>query len=187
MAGAQAGDSAQGGLPPWAIVSPVRAAHVERVVALLDEWARLSCRDAAERDRWLRAGWLHDALRDATESELRALLPATDDPLSLLHGPAAAVRAERAGECDPQVLEAVRWHTVGCAEWGAVGRALYAADFLEPGRPFAREERAELAKAFPHDPHAVLCRVVTMRDAHQSSKGRKEHPMTVSFRAALFQ
>jgi len=179
------GNTAQGGLPPWAVVTPARAAHVGRVVALLDQWAIAAHLDPAERDRWLRAGWLHDALRDADETTLRALVPGSTDPLPFLHGPAAAARAAELDESDAEVLSAVRWHTIGHAAWGATGRALYAADFLEPGRPFAQEERASLAAAYPSDPHGTLVRVVSMRSAHQQGKGRREHPMSAAFRAAL--
>jgi 2-amino-4-hydroxy-6-hydroxymethyldihydropteridine diphosphokinase len=172
-------------MPPWAVVTSERAAHVARVVALLDSWAATAGIHAADHARWLRAGWLHDALRDADEAALRALLPESADPLPLLHGPAAAARAEAEGETDVGVLTAVRWHTVGFAEWDATGRALYAADFLEPGRPFAREARAALAAAYPHDPAGVLREVVTMRAAHQHGKGRREHPMSLAFRTAV--
>src|SRR2546430_4182905 len=75
-------------LPDWAQVTPERRAHIERVVALLNEWANAMHVSAAERDRWLRAGWLHDALRDS---------PFTDPTA---HGPAAAVRAVETGERD---------------------------------------------------------------------------------------
>lgn len=182
----ESGAMAQGGLPPWAMVSSERAAHVARVVALLEGWATVAAVEQVERDRWLRAGWLHDALRDASEPVLRALLPATEDPLPLLHGPAAAIRAATEGEGDPEVLAAIRWHTVGSAEWGTTGRALYAADFLEPGRPFAQAERAALAAAFPTDPHAVLREVVMMRSGHQQGRGRHEHPMSAAFRMSLW-
>ena len=52
-------------LPAWAQVSPERRAHIERVVSLLSSWADAMHVDPKERDRWVRAGWLHDALRDA--------------------------------------------------------------------------------------------------------------------------
>jgi HD superfamily phosphohydrolase YqeK len=179
------GITAQGGMPPWAVVSPRRAEHVTRVVAVLEGWAMAMGVDGAERERWARAGWLHDALRDAPEADMRELLPGNTDPLPLLHGPAAAVRASREGERDAQVLEAVRWHTVGNVEWGQVGRVLYAADFLEPGRPFSREERGALARRFPDDPERVLREVVMLRTLHQQQRGRPEHPMSAAFRAAV--
>ena len=56
----------------------------------------------------------------------------------------AAARAKADGEIDRGVLDAVRYHSVGLAEWDMVGRILYAADFLEPGREFDRAGRAEL-------------------------------------------
>ncbi|PYP17001.1 MAG: hypothetical protein DMD54_08620 [Gemmatimonadetes bacterium] len=140
-------------LPAWAQVSPERRAHIERVVVLLDEWATAMDVLARERERWLRAGWLHDALRDA--------------PLSnrLAHGPAAADRAAAEGERDRGVLDAVRHHTLGYAGWDDVGRMLYLADFLEPGREAsgARSDRAELAGRVPQDRDRVLREIARRR------------------------
>jgi HD superfamily phosphohydrolase YqeK len=140
-------------LPPWAQVSPQRRAHIERVVALLAEWATAMNVPARERERWLRAGWLHDALRDA---------PLRD---RLAHGPAAADRAAAEGERDPGVLDAVRHHTLGYAGWDDVGRMLYLADFLEPGREASgtRSDRAELAGRVPQDRDRVLREIARRR------------------------
>ena len=60
------------------------------------------------------------------------------------------------GEVDRGVLDAVRYHSLGLAEWDMVGRILYCADFLDPERPFDREGRAELAERLPRDPGGVL-------------------------------
>lgn len=177
--------TARAGLPPWAVVTPSRAAHVQRVVALLESWADRLSLDDHERGRWLQAAWLHDALRDADESLLRSLLPLSGDPLPFLHGPAAAVMADRHGVMDEDVLDAVRWHTTGNADWGIIGRALYAADFLEPGREFLRDERAQLAEQWPLDPNGVLRLIVTLRDSHQAARGRTVHPMSAKFTAAV--
>jgi 2-amino-4-hydroxy-6-hydroxymethyldihydropteridine diphosphokinase len=117
----------------------------------------------AERDRWLRAGWLHDALRDATTAELERLAPGVPGPTELLHGPAAAARAAQAGETDPGVLSAIRYHSLGWASWDLAGAALYCADFLEPGRRFDREERADLARRYPSAPREVLGEVARRR------------------------
>ena len=122
---------------------------------------------AAERERWRRAGWLHDALRDAPLDQLKLLVPGCDWDEELLHGPAAANRAlaeADAGEWrDPEVLLAVRWHSVGWADWGPTGRALYCADFLDPERKFDREGRAALAERFPREPDAVFREIVMRR------------------------
>ena len=138
-------------LPSWAQVTPERRAHIERVVALLEQWAKAMKVPAGERDRWVRAGWLHDALRDAP----------LDDAFA--HGPAAADRAAAAGETDRGVLDAVRHHTIGSAGWDDVGRMLYLADFLEPGRPKDTADRADLARRVPSERDAVLREVARRR------------------------
>ena len=137
-------------LPSWAVVGANRRAHIERVAALLDGWAGAMGVAPGERARWARAAWLHDALRDA---------PGLDE---LAHGPAAADRAAADGETDAGVLDAVRYHSVGWARWDAVGRMLYLADYLEPGRRFEAEERRAIADRVPADPDGAL-REVTRR------------------------
>ena len=138
-------------LPAWAQASPERRAHIERVVALLKSWADAMHVDPRDQGRWLRAGWLHDALRDAP-------LP---DPLA--HGPAAADRAATDGERDRGVLDAVRFHTIGSPDWDDVGRMLYLADFLEPGRDRIAPDRADLARRVPIERDAVLREVARRR------------------------
>ena len=150
-------------LPSWAQVGPKRLAHIQRVAALLDSWGAAMLLSASEHGRWVRAGWLHDALRDAPLAELQALVPGCDWDEELLHGPAAAHKADGTYETDAQVLLAVEWHSVGSIEWGPTGRALYCADFLDPERKFDREGRAALAKRFPKEPDAVFREVVMRR------------------------
>jgi 2-amino-4-hydroxy-6-hydroxymethyldihydropteridine diphosphokinase len=171
--------TAQAGLPSWAVVTPARAEHVARVVALLEHWATVLRLGTQERARWLRAGWLHDAMRDAPMEELDRWAPDVDGPRAFRHGPAAAARAEHDGEREADVLSAVRWHTIGWPGWGDTGKALYAADFLEPGRPFDRQERAALAERFPDDRDAVLAEVIVRRMAYHSRKGREPRPETI--------
>lgn len=171
--------TAQGGLPSWAVVTPARAEHVARVVRLLDRWAGVLQLGPEEHGRWIRAGWLHDALRDAPAEELARWAPEADERRAFRHGPAAAARAATEGEADAEVLGAVRWHTVGWARWGDTGKALYAADFLEPGRPFDQAERAALAERYPHEREAVLAEVITRRIEFHARKGREPRPETL--------
>lgn len=150
-------------LPGWAQVSKKRLEHITRVVQLLSQWAEGMQLPDDEGTRWIAAGTLHDALRDAPEEMLRALSGDGVRPAELLHGPAAAVRAEQDGERRQDVLDAVRFHTVGCAEWTRTGRALYLADFLEPGRNFFKSERAFIARVVPHDFDAAFRQGVRLR------------------------
>jgi 2-amino-4-hydroxy-6-hydroxymethyldihydropteridine diphosphokinase len=180
-----AGFAAQGELPSWAVVSPARREHIQRVVDLLRGWATALKLSNQERAQWLRAAWLHDALRDASEHEMRRWAPWIEGPVELRHGPAAAARAELEGESDADVLSAVRWHSVGWVGWGRTGRALYCADFLEPGRSFDREARAVMAATFPDEPDRVLREVVTRRLAYAESRGWTIPPESLAFRESV--
>jgi 2-amino-4-hydroxy-6-hydroxymethyldihydropteridine diphosphokinase len=151
------------GLPTWAIASDKRRAHIERVVGLLLGWANAMALPDDERRAWVDAGWWHDALRDADEEDLRQWTGDLQRPAGLLHGPAAAARLAAHGEQRQDVLDAVRWHTVGHAAWTRTGRALYMADFLEPGRTFIQADRAFLADRVPEAFDAVFRQVVRMR------------------------
>jgi HD superfamily phosphohydrolase YqeK len=133
------------------------------VVALAERWADAMEVSEVERSRWLRAAWLHDALRDASDAELHRWASSTPGPSELRHGPASAARAKAEGETDRGVLDAVRYHSVGLAEWDMVGRILYCADYLEPGRPAERDQRAELASRLPADPAGVVREVARLR------------------------
>lgn len=171
-------DAARGVLPEWARASEKRRAHIGRVAALLGEWAAALGLSAYERDRWVAAGWLHDVLREAPLDELRPLVPPAfrDLPGKLLHGPAAAERL--AGQADDELLEAIRYHTLGSARWGRLGRALYLADFLEPGRRYEPEWTAALRARMPHDLDAVLREVVRARVGYVQESGSVLHPET---------
>jgi 2-amino-4-hydroxy-6-hydroxymethyldihydropteridine diphosphokinase len=159
-------------LPAWAQVTPERRAHIERVAALLGRWADERGVSSHERSRWLRAAYLHDALRDGAFSE------------PLAHGPAAADRAEREGERDRGVLDAVRFHTTGYAGWDDVGRMLYLADYLEPGRDLDSVER-ELAQRAPGDPERVLIEVARRKIGWLLHSSRPIDPATADFWNAL--
>lgn len=160
-------------LSAWAQVTPARRAHIERVVALLEEWAGAIQVTPAERERWLRAAWLHDALRDAPLESLMA------------HGPAAADRAFQDGERDRGVLDAVRYHTIGYAGWDDVGRMLFLADFLEPGRDFDPDGRRALSARVPRERDTVLREVARRRIEWVLRSGWPLVPETVAFWNAL--
>ena len=166
-------------LPPWAQVGEKRRAHIGRVVGLLTQWASEMKLESDEASRWISAGTLHDALRDADEPMLRALTGDGTRPVNLLHGPAAAVRAEQDGERRQDVLDAVRYHTLGSPSWNRTGKALYLADFLEPGRRFLAKERAAIAARVPKDLEGAFRDVVRMRIEWTLREGAELFPETV--------
>ena len=150
-----------------------------RVAALMEGWAQGLGLEPSDVERWRRAGWLHDCLRDADPERLRAELPPPfrDLPGPVLHGPAAA---ERLGNSvDAEVADAIRYHTLGHEDWGALGRALYLADHLEPGRPWAEERRASLRDRMPGEMHAVLAEVLRDRLTHLLAQKRAVSAQTI--------
>lgn len=167
-------------MPAWARVSERRLEHIMRVTELLDEWAAALRLPPEEAQAWHDAGRYHDALRDAPETELRRL--AGDLPeytTEMLHGPAAAERLQQDGETRIELLDAIRYHTVGSARWGRLGRALYMADYLEPGRKFSRTDRAYLASQVPHDFDATFRQVLRNRLEWSLREGMRLFPEAV--------
>jgi HD superfamily phosphohydrolase YqeK len=173
--------AARGELPEWTQASAGRRAHMARVAALLSSWAEARCLPSSERDRWVAAGWLHDALRDAPPDALRGEVPSDlrDLPDGVLHGPAAAQRL--ANDADPELLDAIRYHTIGHPSLSDLGRALYLADFLEPGRNFEVEWRAALAARMPHAMSEVLREVIGARIRHLIDARKPIRPETAAF------
>lgn len=158
---------------------------MERVAQLVERWAAERRVPDGERDRWLRAVWYHDALKDAPAALLRSLAPDAWGVEALRHGPAAAALAARHGETDRGVLDAVRYHSVGYAGWDAAGRMLYLADYLEPGRGFDDADRAQLAARVADDSDGVLREVARRRITWLVRRGRPLVPETVAFWNAL--
>src|SRR5688572_2473980 len=167
-------------LPTWARVSDRRLAHIHRVTALLDRWAAELKMPPDEARNWHDVGAWHDALRDADEAELRHWAGDAVWPVTVLHGPAAARRLASEGETRQDVLEAIRWHTLGNPAWGRTGRALYMADFLEPGRPFSRSEREFLARTLPSDFDGVFRQVLHLRLEWTLREGKPVFPETAA-------
>jgi 2-amino-4-hydroxy-6-hydroxymethyldihydropteridine diphosphokinase len=167
-------------MPAWARVTPRRLEHIVRVTSLLTHWADQLGLPVDERNAWRDAGWFHDALRDATEPELRALVPEPTYAVGVLHGPASAYALGRDGETRIRVLDAIRYHTIGHSAWDRTGRALYMADFLEPGRSFAKSDRAFLAANVVHDFDGVFRQVVRSRLEWALRDGNSLYPETVA-------
>src|SRR5687768_5459381 len=167
-------------LPAWACVSERRRAHIARVTNLLVAWAHELELEAGEAAMWRDAGLLHDALRDAPEPELRRLTGCGDWPSNVLYSPASAARLQQDGETREELLEAIRWHTLGFARWRRCGRALFMADYLDPGRPFSQRDRAFLAAQVPRDFDGVFRQVVRQRLEWSLREGKALFPETVA-------
>ena len=177
----------EGTLPEWAEVSSSRRAHMVRVSELMSTWADALSLSDWDRCRWRAAGFLHDALREVAPELLRPKVPSYQSSLPgpLLHGPAVAERLRVHYVLDGELLAALKYHTVGHASLGVLGRALYAADFLEPGRAFLPEWRAGLRARMPEELDGITRDIVGVRVSHLVDRGLELLPDTVEFWNAL--
>ncbi|MDH5590072.1 MAG: HD domain-containing protein [Gemmatimonadota bacterium] len=176
-------DAARGVLPDWSVVDPGRRRHMERVAELMAEWADVLGLSSTDRDRWVAAAFLHDALRDAPPAELRRFVPPAVAALpgQVLHGPACAERLRVEGVKDGALLLAISQHTVGHPHLDTLGLALFAADFLEPGRSFLTEWRAEIRGRMPGALETSVKDILRVRLQHVLERGLGLLPDTVAF------
>lgn len=181
--------AAEGRLPNWAEASRKRRKHVARVSALMGTWAERAAVSDLDRVRWRAAGLLHDALRDADHDELRPLVSEElrDSPGTMLHGPAAAARLREEGVVDESLLLAIAWHTLGHPDFDTLGKALYLADYTEPGRKYESSKLAAKRDRVPAEMDAVLRDVANDRIRRSIKKGRPLLAPTVGFWNALVQ
>lgn len=170
--------AAAGEIPEWAQATDNRRSHMDRVAALMGEWAQALGLGEEDRVRWLAAGRLHDVLRDADPDAMLPWLDGcfTELPESFMHGPAAAARLAAEGINDEDLLNAIRFHTLGNHELARIGRALIAADFLEPGRMSSIEWRARQRERMPEDLDDVLADVVRAKLEHGLDAGNPIRP-----------
>lgn len=135
------------------------------------------------------AALLHDLCRTISSDGMleRAefyglkISPLQENKPMLLHGPVAAEEARRnLGITDPEVYEAVYWHTTGVPGLGPVGQVLYLADFAEPNRDYP--EAAEARERWAHDGlDAALRFVAEQKAAHAQRKASGADPNTLAF------
>ena len=175
--------AASGGLPEWAQASEGRRAHMARVSQLLRSWAEKRGEIDQEVVRWAALGFLHDMMRDADPAEMRAMVDPTFASLTdkALHGPAAAVRLRECGVEDDELVHAVEYHTLGSREFRDLGKALYAADFLEPGRKTESDWQAGLRERLPSELEAVVREIAEARVGYLIEKGRPVRAETTGF------
>lgn len=139
------------------------------------------------------AALLHDLCREYSREKLLKLAADFDivvddiekaEPL-LLHGPVTAAIAEKKlGINDPPVLEAIRFHITGAPNMTSLGKLIFIADFIEPGRTF---EQARILRemAFKLSPDQLLLKVYNRSIEFVIRQGYLIHPRTVAGRNEL--
>lgn len=166
--------AADGVLPDWAVYGDARYEHMGRVAGLMNAWAEARGLKPHKVRRWTAAGFLHDALRNEAPSSLRIIVPGRFKRMAgpILHGPATAQKLRYEGVEDENLLRAIEYHTFGSRHLTTIGRALFAADFLEPGRPRRVKWRRKLRKRMPAELEAVVLEILAAKITHQIEHSR---------------
>ncbi len=94
------------------------------------------------------AGLLHDCAKYLPLPEMRkicagaglALTPMEEESAALLHSKAGSVLAStRYGVDDPEITDAIRYHTTGRPGMTLLEKIIFVADYIEPGRTQASD------------------------------------------------
>lgn len=161
-------------------------------LGVADTAASLARRYGVAEEKACLAGLIHDYAKDySTEKLLETVekYALKVDPVSLaeprlLHAPAgAALVADHLDIQDREILDAVAYHTTGCAGMMPLSRIIYLADCIEPNRSYRGVDKLRRL-AFQDLDRALLLAV----DWTIMSVIRRKillHPMTIEFRNSL--
>lgn len=164
-----------------------RLQHILRVEALAAEWAGihgLQAEDAAH------AGLLHDLAKYFPSQRLLELARQGNIPIDavtlahphLLHADVSALIAHQTfGVENPQILEAIRDHTLGRPGMGPLSCVVFLADALEPGRGHTPELEA-LRHLVPKDLDAATWKTCDLLLQSLLGHPRLVHPRTLETR-----
>ena len=104
----------------------------------------------------------------------------------LLHGPVGAERLRRDfGVAEPQVLEAVHWHSTAAADLGPVGRVVFLADKLDPTKASRYPFIQEVLELVPQDLDLAMELFLTRELERLLHSGGLVHPASVEARNAI--
>ena len=140
------------------------------------------------------AALLHDIAKSKSSVELKEILKNSKwepdqleaEILPVLHAPAGAVLAEEIfGVNDPEILEAIRFHTLGHPEMGKIAQVIYAADFISEDRDF--EGLDEIRSKIEINFYLGLYLITTHIMKYQLERNNFIHPYSNDFRNKLLK
>lgn len=118
----------------------------EHSIGVCDTAVEIASRYGADKEKAAIAGLLHDCARKIPTREFvdkAAELGIPVDEIErnqpiLLHAKLGVYYArEDFGVEDPEILDAIRWHTTGAPHMSLLAKVIYLADLVEPHRDFA--------------------------------------------------
>lgn len=172
------------------MLSPKRYQHS---LGVAETAARLARRYGADEEKAYLAGLVHDCGKEVEPEDAAGILKKrygiTADAMSLkmprlLHGPLGACMAQSEFDIyDPEVLDAIRYHTTGKANMSLLSKIIYIADYIEPGRDF--EGVDQLRELTCRDMDAAIIQGIDFTICDLVEQGKTIHPDTVHCRNDL--
>lgn len=159
-----------------------RYAHTVRVA---ETAVRLAERYGADREKADLAGILHDYAKYWSSEQMKRLMEEDAEARDVLaygrnlwhaHAGALAVEADL-GVRDPDILNAIRYHTSGRAGMSLLEKVIWLADYIEPGRRFPGVDTVrELAEKRLED---AMVQALAQTIQFLVQKRRMVYPMTI--------
>ena len=164
----------------------IRDSRYEHTLGVAETAKRLAPGFGIDPMRAELAALLHDCAKSMPLTEMQACVrrevPDADaEELAtecVLHAPAGSVLAKEIfGVQDPEILSAIRKHTIGDANMSPMEALIYTADFIEPGRkPFpGLDEARALAE---HDLYAAMRKCAVLSSEYLRDQHKRAHPKT---------
>lgn len=158
------------------LMSKSRAAHTLRVAFMAAE----NCRRFKITEKTaLTAAALHDAAKNLKLSDklLKGFVPPEGVPENVMHQYSGAYLAEHAfGVTDPDILNAIRYHTSGRAGMSDLEKLICFSDMLEEGRDYEGVER--LRELFKQDVNVCAEQALKEELEHLKAEGKGIYPLT---------
>ncbi len=161
-------------------------------LGVAEEAQRLAVHYGAAEEKAYLAGLLHDCAKEIPEEQALAMLNKYGVQIDeivkrtprLLHGPLGACISQVEFEItDPEILDAIRFHTTGKANMNLLTKIIYIADYIEPNRRFEGVEELRVL-AYDSIDRAIIAGIdYTIEDLIQS--GLALHPDTIHARNYL--
>ncbi len=125
------------------ILSDKRYVHS---LGVADEAKKLAGKYGVDENRAYLAGLVHDCAKEVPPHDMEGILKTkygvSVDSMSkltpkILHGVLGACEAQsKFGIYDPEILDAVKYHTTGKGNMSMLAKIVYIADYIEPNRDF---------------------------------------------------
>lgn len=166
--------------------SSLKKKRFEHSLGVCGEAVRMAALFGADEEKAYIAGLLHDCAKCLSRDEETEVCKKyniylddmTDRCHAVAHAPIGAVLAEHEyGITDPEILDAIRYHTVARADMTLLDKIIYVADMTEPNRDYDGAD--ELRKLAKKNIDAAYREAVRQSLIHNLNKGAIIHPNTL--------